>query len=1567
MRRALQLVLLLLPLSAFAQLYPNTDDTLSGWQSPPCLGTACAGGTGTATAYFQTIDNSTPSLDGESMEIGFTGPSLTSGETTNVLWPHKVGANGAVTALSGTWHVYFPNAGLIQAKELDIFQFVGGQRFMYGTECDNPALTAGFLRIWNQCANSNGGAWITTSIACPLFSSSNTWHSFTLNTHRVIGDTSCTGGNPCEYYDSIVIDGTVHTGFTPQCSAPNSEPDNIGIQTQIDESSAGGTVTEFEDEMSLTLATGGLCPSGASYINPVNPTGSLVTLASLGVTSCFYVAANGSDANSGAAESSAWLHPPGCTNFTGSYIAAPGNAIIFRGGDTWNFGSVTSPACGAQTWAVPLAGTSGTPNYIGVDPTWFSGSSFARPIFSGDNAITTAPFFTCSSNFNNVNVVNLGASGNVMLDDIEFSGFCADEATDPDAGVVSYDGSNAYVLRTYHHGFTVPKTFPVSSVANASSGNTVYTGVFTGCAANACNGLEFSVSQLTHAANNSGLSNPAFWTVTASTATALTLNNAGGVAETNPGLINSYPRFDEQTAIHGRGNGYRFNTTNGIFFNVFDNSDGTLGTWGSYPNAGATLEAIQTAGGVVAFNVFNRVSNGNVGTSGSMHDNLFHDMYEPLGAVHGNIWNSDNDAMAAGSMSFYNNVFFNINEGVSVWLMSTSVDYLFNNIAWNNSNSANCYVFGGSSQSTGLPTTTLNFYNNTNDAPCNLRFLNNGSDPKWHGTANFNNNHLIGYSPAALSSIYSVDSGATMTPNDVGNEIFQTEAAANAQGYTRTNAYAPTTSGGATVGAGANNTSSCSTFSTDSDMCSGIASVNETGGQGGQVVTYPANAASARPSSRSWDSGAYEFASTAPQNLTVTVAGGGTVVSSPAGISCPGTCSTNFTDGTNVTLTATPSLGYEFSQWVGSCTGTTGCGLIMTSAQSTSASFVNTYLRVTTNTNLATGLCAPSGLPGSGTGLCLPFSTTQNNATVNSTAFDASLNPLTNCQTLIFDQNSRAGASVGNVTSSGGTEDIFGSLTGQYIFLTVAGGVDSILNINTSGACAQVNNTGALSTAGSGVYPNTNGNIVGSAGWSHVTESSFAWLDEHNCVTHCTGVPNPSTSAYSVLYFGSVTGTPPLANPISYTGSYGFDFRQCPGVGTVTSGVSSTALSIMGQDQYYGMGISFTGGQGTGFLYFIWSPTLGCETLDTSTGNVYTWCNSFPCPTTVGSGNAYYIGQETTCYGASGSNGIHDAFERSTNFAKIAQAGSGWTNCGGSGQTSVVWNYQQTTVCNSGCPGPTTVQACTVSCGGHDSSGQLYLLKFNDPSPNRRLFSNLAVETQVASILIGVHGVIMPDPSGFDVGAWALMAQGASTAGNTGFGFNNPPATLYENEMFGIVNWQPASYTGSNPQVSRFGHNYDAENFEAPATALNVTSTTSATITAINVFPPCEANGSCGQLQISTTGFSPNVTGLITSISPAGIVVSGTGYTVGTQSCGGTCTILGNTPNFGCQNAIGFVDQSQTWYVAGYDAFGQMGADSSNQVFCAAIMGRLNAVETFPTGLTISVGNQASQGVQIKP
>ena len=75
--------------------------------------------------------------------------------------------------------------------------------------------------------------------------------------------------------------------------------------------------------------------------------------------------------------------------------------------------------------------------------------------------------------------------------------------------------------------------------------------------------------------------------------------------------------------------------------------------------------------------------------------------------------------------------------------------------------------------------------------------------------------------------------------------------------------------------------------------------------------------------------------------LAVTMSGGGTgtVTSSPAGISCPTTCTASFSSGTQVTLTATPATNDTFAGWGGACTGTTTCSVTLTAASSATATF----------------------------------------------------------------------------------------------------------------------------------------------------------------------------------------------------------------------------------------------------------------------------------------------------------------------------------------------------------------------------------------------------------------------------------------------------------------------------------------------------------------------------------------------------------------------------------------------------------------------------------------------------
>ncbi|CAK0772380.1 exported hypothetical protein [Gammaproteobacteria bacterium] len=84
------------------------------------------------------------------------------------------------------------------------------------------------------------------------------------------------------------------------------------------------------------------------------------------------------------------------------------------------------------------------------------------------------------------------------------------------------------------------------------------------------------------------------------------------------------------------------------------------------------------------------------------------------------------------------------------------------------------------------------------------------------------------------------------------------------------------------------------------------------------------------------------FVPSQPTTFTLSVInrGGGTVTSSPPGISCPGTCSFPFAKGTPVILTAIAWSGNSFSSW-GGCAGSGACTVTLNSNQEVSATFVS--------------------------------------------------------------------------------------------------------------------------------------------------------------------------------------------------------------------------------------------------------------------------------------------------------------------------------------------------------------------------------------------------------------------------------------------------------------------------------------------------------------------------------------------------------------------------------------------------------------------------------------------------
>jgi len=172
-----------------------------------------------------------------------------------------------------------------------------------------------------------------------------------------------------------------------------------------------------------------------------------------GVTNCYYIDyAAGSDSATGTSETAPWQHAPAMANATGNAAAhtpGPGEGWIFKGGVTVDYH--------AYPMNVPWGGTSGHPDYLGYDSAWYTGSSWARPIFNGGGS---TGYNTAKQSL--MTDISHHASY-VIVDNVEFTGIYFASACSSSGpytcGVLSqygYNGSdvNWEVKNVYVHGWS---------------------------------------------------------------------------------------------------------------------------------------------------------------------------------------------------------------------------------------------------------------------------------------------------------------------------------------------------------------------------------------------------------------------------------------------------------------------------------------------------------------------------------------------------------------------------------------------------------------------------------------------------------------------------------------------------------------------------------------------------------------------------------------------------------------------------------------------------------------------------------------------------------------------------------------------------------------------------------------------------------------------------------------------------------------------------------------------------------------------------------------------------------
>ena len=561
----------------------------------------------------------------------------------------------------------------------------------------------------------------------------------------------------------------------------------------------------------ILSSSSGSTANNANDIHASDTWQALITSFSMSQT--YYICAvtgspcNASDSNAGTSKTATWLHSPGmknCSANCASHTITPGDAYIFRGGDTWHFGnSSATPYAGVVTncainntfsGGLCLAGinknaSSGPYIYYGVDQTWFSGGSYTRPIFTADNPLTPNPGVfgdyvgSCLYQVGTQNVlVWTETTKYIQLDGFELTGLCQQTANAPgdvDTYIDTKSDANNIYSNLYIHGWTH---------------------------------LRFSAS--------------------GSPCTGMCFNLTAFRGATSGGIGTLFTR------------------------DVVDGSD-------SDPSG---LQFMFATGYSVIQNVFRYTAQGLPGPLHDWHENLLEHWYCPGdNNAHPNFIESEGDA--TGTNAVYNNVLRNIatdsgscpiGSMVGLWFLPPvgSTTYEFNNVLYNTP-STNILEYINISNHSNNTGTQIYFNNTLEDSQTSTMF---GACFGATNPYTAANNHYI------YDQANPYDSSCSSQQTTITNKLM-THSSATSNGYTagQTYAYSPTSSGSPTVGFGTNFFGTyCATLTSSGPPGSGTAcGFDTTYGVGYNATThsviYPVRTAVGRPVSAAWDVGAYQY------------------------------------------------------------------------------------------------------------------------------------------------------------------------------------------------------------------------------------------------------------------------------------------------------------------------------------------------------------------------------------------------------------------------------------------------------------------------------------------------------------------------------------------------------------------------------------------------------------------------------------------------------------------------------------------------------------------------------------
>ncbi|PYX50455.1 MAG: hypothetical protein DMG79_05885 [Acidobacteria bacterium] len=215
---------------------------MPGWQS--CAadfpvgsgrdGQVCASGNPNPPTSSMIEGQSSPAMDGQSAQFTMSGPNGYSNE----LYFNAVAGGDNVSHFTYDLYFYVDNPTAPQALEFDLNQTFGGQRWVWGSECNFKGENPPRWDIWDDAS----GIWRETAFPCNT-PPANTWVHLVWQFERV--------GNQVHYI-SLTVDDQVYNVDTYYNNQQNWTLEEIDVAFQMDLAQPPQAYNVWLDEVKLT-------------------------------------------------------------------------------------------------------------------------------------------------------------------------------------------------------------------------------------------------------------------------------------------------------------------------------------------------------------------------------------------------------------------------------------------------------------------------------------------------------------------------------------------------------------------------------------------------------------------------------------------------------------------------------------------------------------------------------------------------------------------------------------------------------------------------------------------------------------------------------------------------------------------------------------------------------------------------------------------------------------------------------------------------------------------------------------------------------------------------------------------------------------------------------------------------------------------------------------------------------------------------------------------------------------------------------------------------------------------